>query len=64
MMVIMPIIVEFRAEYDKWTVLRNKADFLEINEHRNVFRAGYIDRGKGEETSTDTRTEGRMGVER
>ena len=33
--VIRPIIVEFRAEYDKWTVLRNKADFREMNEYRD-----------------------------
>ena len=32
--VIRPFIVEFRAEYDKWTVLRNKADFREMNEYR------------------------------
>ena len=37
--VIRPIILEFRTGYDKWTVLRNKADFREMNEYRNVFRA-------------------------
>ena len=29
-----PIIVEFKTEYDKWTVLRNKSDLREINELR------------------------------
>ena len=62
--VIRSIIVDFRAEYDKWTVLRNRADLREMNEYRNVFRAGCIEKGKGEETSKDPRTEGRMGVER
>ena len=37
---IRPIIVEFRTEYDKWTVLRNKSDLREMNEYRSVFRAG------------------------
>ena len=34
---IRPIIVESRTEYDKWTVLRNKSDLREMNEHRSVF---------------------------
>ena len=34
---IRPIIVEFRTEYDKWTVLRNKSDLREMNEYRSVF---------------------------
>ena len=33
---IRPIIVEFRTEYDKWTVLRNKSDLREMNKYRNV----------------------------
>ena len=37
------IIVEFRTEYDKWTVLRNKSDLREMNEYRNVLRAGCIE---------------------
>ena len=27
---IRPIIIEFRTEYDKWTVLRNKSDLREM----------------------------------
>ena len=34
---IRPTIVEFRTEYDKWTVLRNKSDLREMNEYRNAF---------------------------
>ena len=34
---IRPIIVEFRTEYDKWTVLRNKSNLWEMNEYRSVF---------------------------
>ena len=34
---IRPIIVEFRTEYDKWTVLRNKSDMREMNDYRSVF---------------------------
>ena len=39
---IIPIIVEFRTEYDKWTVLRNESDLREMNDYRSVFyyRAG------------------------
>ena len=33
---IRPIIVEFRTEYDKWTVLRNTSDLWEMNDYRNV----------------------------
>ena len=44
---IRPIIIEFRAEYDKWTVLRNKADLQEINEYKNVFLEQDVLRGKG-----------------
>ena len=34
---IRPIIIEFRTEYDKWTVLRNKSDLREMNDYRSVF---------------------------
>ena len=33
---IRPIIVEFRTEYDKWTVLTNKSDLREMNEYKSV----------------------------
>ena len=33
---IRPIIVDFRTEYDKWTMLRNNSDLREMNEYRNV----------------------------
>ena len=32
-----PVIVEFKSEYDKWTVLRNKADLREIEEYKSFF---------------------------
>ena len=35
--IIMPIIVEFRSEYDKWTVMRMKAKLRECEEYRSVF---------------------------
>ena len=31
------IIVEFRSEYDKWTVMRMKATLRECEEYRSVF---------------------------
>ena len=34
---IRPIIVESRADYDKWTLLRKIADLRELNEYRSVF---------------------------
>ena len=40
------IIVEFRSEYDKWTVMRMKAKLRECEEYRSVFR--WICRGKTE----------------
>ena len=48
-----PIIVEFRTEYDKWIVLRNKSDLRE-NHYRNVFRAGCIEGRKREEANNDS----------
>ena len=35
--IIRPIIVEFRSEYDKWTVMRIKAKPRECEEYRSVF---------------------------
>ena len=32
-----PIIVEFRSEYEKWTVMRMKANLRECEEYRSVF---------------------------
>ena len=32
-----PIIVEFKGEYDKWTVLRNKSDLREMNVNKKGF---------------------------
>ena len=61
---IRPIIVEFRTEYDKWTVLRNKSDLREMNEYRRVFRAGCIKGREREEASNDSGKKGRMGAER
>ena len=41
-----PLIVEFKSEYDKWTVLRNKSDLRGMNEYRRVFLE--LDRTKEE----------------
>ena len=30
-----PVIIEFKNEYDKWMVLRNKADLRETEEYRS-----------------------------
>ena len=56
-----PIIVEFKSEYDKWTVLRNKADLWEINVYKKFFRAGCVERGTGEASGKSSGTESRMG---
>ena len=61
---IRPIIVELKTEYDKWTVLRNTSDLREINEYRNVFRAGCIEGRKRKEANNDSGKEGGMGAER
>ena len=61
---IRPIIVELKTEYDKWTVLRNTSDLREINEYRNVFRAGCIEGRKRKEANNDSGKEGGMGSER
>ena len=58
------LLFEFRTEYDKWTVLRNKSDLREMNEDRSVFRAGCFEGGEREEASNDSGKEGRMGAER
>ena len=34
--IIRPIIMEFRSEYDKWTVMRMKAMLRECEEYRSV----------------------------
>ena len=59
-----PIIVEFKSEYDKWTVLRNKSDSREMNVYKKFFRAGCVERGTGEASGKSSGTESRMGVER
>ena len=48
---IRPIIVEFRTEYDKWTVLRNKSDLWEMNEYRTVFLEQDVSREERERRS-------------
>ena len=48
--IIRPIIVEFRSEYDKWTVVRMKAKLRECEEYRSVFRDGSVEgRERGKE---------------
>ena len=44
--IIRPILVEFRSEYDKWTVIRMKVKLRECGEYRSVFLE--ICRGKRE----------------
>ena len=41
--IIRPIIVEFRSEYDKWTVMRMKTKLRECEEYRSVFRDGSVE---------------------
>ena len=41
--IIRPIIMEFRSEYDKWTVMRIKAKLRECEEYRSVFRDGSVE---------------------
>ena len=45
---IRPIIVEFRTEYDKWTVLRNKSDLREMTDYRSVFLEQDVSREERE----------------
>ena len=56
-----PIIVEFRSEYDKWTVMRMKAKLRECEEYRSVFfRDGSVEgreRGKEGKSNEDERRE-------
>ena len=49
--IIRPIIVEFRSEYDKWTVMRMKTMLRECEGYRSVFfRDGSVEgREKGKE---------------
>ena len=48
--IIRPITVEFRSEYDKWTVMRMKAKLRECEEYRSVFRDGSVEgRERGKE---------------
>ena len=37
------IIVEFRSEYDKWTVMRIKTKLRECEEYKRVFREGSVE---------------------
>ena len=41
--IIRKIIVEFRSEYDKWTVMRMKAKLRECEEYISVFRGGSVE---------------------
>ena len=43
-----PIIVEFKSEYDKWTVLRNKSDLREMNVYKKVFLEQDVSREERE----------------
>ena len=58
------IIVEFKSEYDKWTVLANKSDLREKNVYEKFFRAGCVKRGTGEASGKSSGTESRMGGKR
>ena len=46
--IIMPIIVEFRSEYDKWIVMRMKAKLRECEEYISVFLEMDLSRGERE----------------
>ena len=43
-----PIIVEFKSEYDKWTVLRNKSDLREMNVYKKFFLKQDVSREERE----------------
>ena len=63
--IIRPIIVEFRSEYDKWTVMRMKAKLRECEEYRSVFRDGSVEgRERGKETKVMKLKEERIQKER
>ena len=44
-----PVIIEFKSEYETWTVLRSKSVLREMNEYKNFFRIGFVEKGKREE---------------
>ena len=46
--IVRPIIVEFRSEYDKWTVMRMKAKLRECKEYNSFFRDGSVEGREGE----------------
>ena len=43
-----PIVVEFKSEYDKWTVLRNKSDLWEMNVYNKFFKEQDVSREERE----------------
>ena len=43
-----PIIVEFKSQYDKWTVLRNKSDLREMNVYKKFFLEQDVSREERE----------------
>ena len=43
-----PVIVEFDSEYEKWTVLRNKADLIETEEYKSFLKEMYRSREERE----------------
>ena len=62
--IIRPIIVEFRSEYDKWTVIRMKVKLRECEEYRSVFRDGSVEgRERGKEGKSN-KAERRENTER
>ena len=54
--IIRPILVEFKSEYDKWTVMRMRAKLIECEEYRRVFKR-WICRGKRERGKEGKSTE-------
>ena len=50
-----PIIVGFKSEYDKWTVLKNKSDLREMNMYKKFFLEQDVSREEREKRREDFR---------
>ena len=62
--IIRPIIVEFRSEYDKWTVMKMKAKLRECEEYRSVFLEMDLSREERGKEGKSNEAERRENTER
>ena len=62
--IIRPVIVEFRSEYDKRTVMRMKAKLREVEEYRFFFRNGSVKGKERVKEGKNTQAERRDNAER